>query len=240
MRKLIGTGHVAQYDLRDFNGRIFFVSDVHGYFDLLHQALRDVEFNSDTDLLFCGGDWTDRGPSSEHVLDWLYEPWVHSIRGNHEELFIGAVDENWEGRNTNCLLANGGIWVAHIDQNQVDNIYEMFKSLPLGIELLLPYGRKVGIVHAECPKANWDSFVNASQDELEIHDQAVAQWSRTWYNQQHKGQVEGVDFVLVGHTPTDTTEVEMYGNMVFTDAGSFFSGKLNLIELNESFYRSIK
>lgn len=239
MRKMIGSGHVAQYDLRNFKGRIFFVSDVHGHFDLLHQALRDVAFNSDTDLLFCGGDWTDRGPSSENVLDWLHEPWVHSVRGNHEELFIGAVDENWEGRNTNCLFSNGGKWVIHLNTETTMNIYDMFKSLPLGIELLLPYGRKAGIVHAECPYHNWDEFVNMPEEEV-AHAQSVAQWSRTWYNRQHLGSVEGVDFVLVGHTPTDSTTVEKYGNMIFTDAGAFFSGKLNLIELNEQFYRRVR
>lgn len=241
MRKVIGScDHIFQYDLREFKGRIFFVTDIHGHFDLVHDELRNAAFNRDTDILFIGGDLCDRGPHSHHVLDWLNAPWVHSVRGNHEEIFIGAVDENWEGRNTNCLLSNGGMWVTDITDNQVKAIYESFKSLPLGIELLLPHGRKVGIVHAEVPGYDWDYFVNVDRKELEWNEQAVAQWARTWYDRGYKAQVAGVDFVLVGHTPTDTGEVEQHGNMVFADAGSFFRDKINMIELNNEFVRRVK
>jgi serine/threonine protein phosphatase 1 len=242
MRKIIGScNHIAQYDLREFKGRIFFVTDVHGYYGLLHEALRDVAFNSETDLLFSSGDWTDRGPDSKHVLDYLHEPWIHSTRGNHEEIFIGAVDENWTGRNTNCLLSNGGVWVASLEEDEIQAIYDMFKSLPLGIELLLPRGRKVGIVHAEVPGYDWGYFVNdIDQQELAMNGQVTAQWARSWYDRGYKEQIGGVDFVLVGHTPTDTGEVEQHGNMVFCDGGSFFRNKINLIEINDEFLRSIK
>lgn len=241
MRKIIGTcDHIAQYDLRNFRGRIFFTTDIHGHFDLLHEELRKVAFNRETDILFVGGDLCDRGPHSNHVLDWLNEPWVHSVRGNHEEIFIGAVDENWKGRNTNCLLTNGGMWVIDLDDSEVKSIYDSFKSLPLGIELLLPRGRKVGVVHAEVPYADWDAFTNVDPEELKWNEMAIAQWSRSWYDRGKRDQVKGVDFVLVGHTPTDTGEIEKLGNMLFTDAGSFFRNKINLIELNDEFFRSVK
>ena len=241
MRKIIGScGHIAQLDLREFKGRVFFVSDVHGHYDKLYAALRDVAFKSDTDILISGGDWTDRGPDSKYVLDWLHEPWVHSVRGNHEEIFIGAVDENWEGRNTNCLISNGGYWVTELKDGEVNAIYDAFKSLPLGIELLMPHGRKIGVVHAEVPGYDWQFFKNVTADELSWNEQAVAQWARRWYDRGYKAQVAGVDFVLVGHTPTDTGNVEQHGNMVFTDAGCFFRDQLNLIELNDEFMRSVK
>ena len=36
--ELIGSqGHIAQYDLRGFNGRAFLVTDLHGCYDLLHE-----------------------------------------------------------------------------------------------------------------------------------------------------------------------------------------------------------
>lgn len=237
MRKLIGTcNHVVQYDLRSFKGRIFFVTDVHGHYDLLHESLRNVGFDRSTDLLLCGGDWTDRGPDSQHVLDYLSD----SVRGNHEQLFIGAVDEKWCGRNTNCLIANGGAWVASLTESEVHDIYKAFVELPLGIELLLPHGRKVGIVHAEVPYADWDAFVNVDPLELDMNEQAVCQWSRSWYDRGRQDQVKGVDFVLVGHTPTDSGNIEQHGNMIFCDAGSFFRGKLNIVELNDEFIRSVK
>ena len=241
MLNVIGScNHIHQINLREFKGRVFFVSDVHGHYGLLHDALCEVGFNKKTDLLISGGDWTDRGPDSQYVLDWLNEPWIHSVRGNHEEMFIGAVDENWEGRNTNTLLRNGGMWIIDLKEPQVKAIYESFKSLPLGIELLMPNGRTIGVVHAEVPGYDWNFFKEVTAKELEWNEQAVAQWARTWYDRGYRTQVAGVDFVLVGHTPTDSGGVEQHGNMVFTDSGCFFRNKLNLIELNDEFVRSVK
>lgn len=232
--------HILRMDLRKFGGRIFFVTDVHGHYDLLHEELRNVAFNSATDILLSAGDWTDRGPDSKYVLDYLNEPWIYTAGGNHEALFVGAVEEGWQGRNTNCLLSNGGMWVADLSDTEEKAIYETFKELPVGIELLLPHGRKVGIVHAEVPYRDWDQFVNITSSELEWNGLAVAQWSRTWYDKQLTDQVKGVDFVLCGHTPTDTGDVEQHGNMIFADGGSFFRGKVNLIEINDEFMRGIK
>lgn len=244
MRKLIGScEHIAQYDLRKFKGRIFFVTDLHGHYDLLHEELRRAAFNSETDLLFSGGDWTDRGPDSQYVLDYLTEPWIHSVRGNHEQMFIDGFEAHWHpsDRNVRCLKSHGGDWIWNsLDDLQKILIHDVFKDLPIAMELLLPRGRKVGIIHAEVPYNDWNKFKEIEANELEYHGQAVAQWERTWYSRGYKGQVQGVDFVLCGHTPTDTGEVEQHGNMVFADGGSFFRKKVNLIELNDEFMRRIK
>ena len=51
--------------------------------------------------------------------------------------------------------------------------------------------------------------------------------------------VEGVDFILCGHTPTKSGEIEILGNQVFADLGSFFRGKLSIIEINKSFMEEV-
>ena len=51
--------------------------------------------------------------------------------------------------------------------------------------------------------------------------------------------VKGVDFVLTGHTPTKSGEIEILGNQVFADLGSFFRGKLSIIEINKSFMEKV-
>jgi serine/threonine protein phosphatase 1 len=233
--------HIQQLDLREFKGRVFFATDTHGYYDLLMEGLSDLAFNSKTDILLSAGDWTDRGPDSKHVLDFLESDWIFSARGNHEQMFIDAEMSGWfqQNRSVRCLLANGGTWALSLDKAKSKAICEMFKSMPLGIELLLPHGRKAGIVHAEVPYKDWDKFVNIDPMELEWNGQAVAQWSRTWYDYQLKEQVAGVDFVLAGHTPTDSGDVEQLGNMVFADAGSFFRDKLNVFEINSEFMRGV-
>lgn len=243
MRKLIGScNHVAQYDLREHQGRIFFVSDLHGHYDLLHEALRDVAFDSSKDLLFSGGDWTDRGPDSQYVLDYLTEPWVHSVRGNHEEMFIEGFQSHWNPSNRSVLTlkAHGGNWIWGLDDMTKILIHDVFSSLPLGIELMLPNDTLIGIIHAEVPYNDWNEFLTAPAHEIEWNDKATAQWARTWYNQSHQGQVKGVDFVLVGHTPTESGGIEKLGNMIFTDGGAPWNRRINFIELNEDFIRRMK
>lgn len=245
MRKLIGScNHVAQYDLRNFKGRIFAVSDLHGHYDLLHEALRDVGFDSSRDLLFVIGDWTDRGPDSRYVLDYVNEPWIHSVSGNHEMMYIEGFEAHWHPNNRSVLTlkAHGGDWIWNSGLTDLDKIliHEAFKNMPIGIELLLPNDHKVGIIHAEVPYNDWNMWLNITKAELEWDGMATAQWARRWYASKYQGDVKGVDLVLCGHTPTDSNNVEQYGNMVFIDGGCFFSSKINLVELTDEFVRSRK
>lgn len=245
MRKLIGScNHVAQYDLRNFKGRIFFVTDIHGHFDLLHEALRDVAFDSSRDLLFVGGDTTDRHIDSRYVLDYVNEPWFISIQGNHCKMYIDAFESHWHPNNRSVLTlkAHGGDWIWNSGLTDLDKImiHEAFSNMPIAIELLLPNDHKVGIIHAACPYNDWDKFKVITKAELEWDGLATAQWSRTKYDKQDHSDVAGVDVLLVGHTPVDSGEVEQLGNVVYCDLGSFFSGKLGLVELTDEFVRSMK
>lgn len=243
-RTIIGTcGHIAQYDLTDFTGRVFVVSDLHGCYDLLHLALRDVGFTSETDLLFVIGDWTDRGPDSKFVLDYVNEKWVHSVQGNHEAMYIEAFESHWHPTNRSVLTlkAHGGDWIWNSRLTDLDKIliHDAFSAMPLGIELLLPGNIKIGLVHAEVPYNDWLKFLNTTEAELEWNDRATAQWSRTWYSKKHQGLVENVDLVMVGHTPTDSGKSEQYGNMMFIDGGSFFNDEINLVEIDAQFLERI-
>lgn len=224
------TGHVKTFG-KNVKGRDFFVSDVHGHFDLLHQELNRVGFKSEVDRLFSGGDWCDRGPDSKYVLDYLTLPWIHSVRANHEQMLIDAY-ENPTCRNSyQMLYQNGGQWFYDVEPNEQHMIYDVFKSLPLGIELESRSGKKVGIVHAECPYGDWDKFKTAKGDELKYNIESVAQWSRTRYDKKIDSDIVGVDILFCGHTPTKSGNVEQLGNVFYCDAGSFFRNKLNFIEI---------
>lgn len=231
--------HIKRFDLRKFKGRVFFTTDIHGHFDLLHEKLREVAFNADTDILFVGADMCDRGPDSKYVLDYIYEPWLHSIQGNHEAMLIDAY-ENPDCRQAyQMLFYNGGEWFYDIDEQHQKAIYQAFKELPLSIELLLPNNVKVGIVHADCPFNDWNKWTNITKAELEWNGKATAHWSRRNYDRGVPVNVKGVDFVLTGHTPTKSGEIEILGNQVFADLGSFFRGKLGIIEINKSFMEKV-
>lgn len=223
-------------DLREHKGRCFYTTDLHGHYDLLHEKLKEVAFDSTKDILILGGDCTDRGPDSKYVLDYLNEPWIYSIRGNHEQMVIDFIealasgDEREARQPYQMLYCNGGEWFFDITENHQMQIYESFKSLPLAIELLTPT-EKIGIVHAQCPFNDWDKFKKMAKPELEFNGYATAQWARTNYDRQWQGIVKGVDRLLVGHTPTDSGDVEILGNTWYVDAGSFFRDKINFIQL---------
>lgn len=233
MHKVVGRmGQVHQYDLRGFKGRIFFTTDLHGHYDLLHEKLREVGFDSNTDLLFVGGDWTDRGPDSRFVLDYLDTPWIISIQANHEDVFIGAHEEGFDYNqaSTRCLMDNGGEWTINLDKSHAKAIYERFKELPVAIELLLD-NEKVGIIHAEVPYQDWDRFKEMIETEYRWDGRNTAQWGRDKYRYGNTTMIKNIDRVFVGHTPTDSGEVEVLGNVWYCDLGSHFRDKIAFVEI---------
>lgn len=230
--------HIKTLDMREHKGRIFFTTDLHGHYDLLHEKLKEVAFDSTKDILILGGDCCDRGPDSQYVLDYLNEPWIHCVQGNHERMVIDYIEALAEAERASrsvrqpfeMLFFNGGQWFFDIKGSHQMRIYESFKSLPLAIELLTPT-ETIGIIHAQCPYNNWDEFKKMTKAELEFTGAATAQWARTNYDKQADIQVKGVDRLLVGHNPTRSGEVEVYGNTTYADLGSFFRDKISFVQL---------
>lgn len=226
--------NVTEYG-QNKQGRDFFVTDIHGCFDLLQQELQKVSFNPEKDRLFVGGDCCDRGGQSDQVLEWIQEPWFISIRGNHEQMVADYIDSLAEGdkyKETHAarmLYFNGGDWLFDQPWSKQMAIYESFKSLPLGIELISRSGKKVGIVHAQCPFSDWETFKEMSWEGAE----ATALWARGKYDypERFDDVVQGVDILLTGHTITKSGEIEKIGNQWYCDVGSFVYNRLALIEI---------
>lgn len=77
-----------KYFTQNLKGKDFVIGDIHGRYDLVKKALEKSNFNKDKDRLFCVGDLIDRGVYSEQVDEFLSEPYVHAIRGNHEDMLL--------------------------------------------------------------------------------------------------------------------------------------------------------
>jgi serine/threonine protein phosphatase 1 len=82
--------------------RVYAVGDIHGRADLLDKLIVLIEADetargpAETTLIFLG-DIVDRGPSSAAVIDRLRalaaaRSDVRFLLGNHEEIFLGALD----------------------------------------------------------------------------------------------------------------------------------------------------
>lgn len=71
--------------------KLFVVSDVHGHYTILKEALDKAGFDKDNEnhLLICCGDYFDRGNENVEVLRF-FERLQHKVllRGNHEDLLL--------------------------------------------------------------------------------------------------------------------------------------------------------
>ncbi|MDT1837827.1 serine/threonine protein phosphatase, partial [Acinetobacter baumannii] len=83
------------------------------------------------------GDLVDRGPESESVLEWLAQPWVHAVRGNHEDMAI-----RWPSGDIDWIdyADNGGSWMITLDREMQHEIADLLSTLPIAIELETPAG----------------------------------------------------------------------------------------------------
>jgi len=65
--------------------KYFFISDIHGQYEKMRQALFDAEFCMERDTIVSVGDPFDRGPDSKKVLEYLMScPHRILIWGNHD------------------------------------------------------------------------------------------------------------------------------------------------------------
>ena len=72
-------------------GRDFVAGDIHGHFATLEHALDVLTFDPARDRLFGVGDLVDRDPRAENAIAWLEEERLKPVRGNHDQLMIGAL-----------------------------------------------------------------------------------------------------------------------------------------------------
>ena len=93
----------------------FAIGDIHGCFDKLTALLRacDVYRDGRPARFVCLGDYVDRGPQTRAVLVLLMAGEVGGcelicLRGNHEEMLLGAADRDRSDRALMTWFGNGG------------------------------------------------------------------------------------------------------------------------------------
>lgn len=215
---------------RNTAGRDIIVGDVHGCFTLLREALDRIAFdNRAGDRLIHVGDLVDRGPESESVLEWLAQPLVHAVRGNHEDMAI-----RWPSGDIDWIdyADNGGSWMITLDREMQHEIADLLSTLPIAIELETPAGL-VGIVHAECPLQSWQRFSDLLKEKNLPNNQRkelvdLALWSRTRIEMGIASRVEGVVAVVVGHAPL--RQPTNHGNHIYIDTMGWGGGEFTLLD----------
>ena len=205
---------LQQYS-RNLHGIDYVVGDVHGNFSKLSRALDAIKFDLTVDRLFSVGDLVDRGPESDHALDWLKQSWFHAVRGNHEQMAIEFARGQLP---INHYTSNGGAWNVANPQHVRAELADAFDALPIAIEVETGNGL-VGIVHAECPLHRWQDMHDALTGPNGEAFRDAMLWSRDRVTHENRDTVEGVRAIVVGHTPL--VRYSSLGNTIYIDTGGW-------------------
>ena len=199
-------------------GRDFVIGDIHGAYDSVLDGMRSVKFNPAVDRLFSLGDLVDRGNGSDRCLEFLAQPYVHALRGNHDDdLCTLSV---FDARVLASINFNGMGWITEVSDERLQAIQRRLSELPIVIEVETPRGL-VGMLHGDVPKGMaWDEFVTF----IELGHEEVTQTALVGrYRIDHKDDsgVPGIGRVFVGHTVT-WDGPQRLGNVIAMDTGAIF------------------
>jgi len=220
-----------QYFEENKKGTDYVLGDIHGRFDLVYENLKEVDFNPNKDRLFCVGDLIDRGPYSQHVIDFLKLPFVFATRGNHEDMLLGYFEEFPNATDEDFYYAgvrNGMTWFLDETIEKRKEIIEALYQLPLVIEVNTERGL-VGLVHADVPKKmSWTEFKFAIENNNEVVIE-TALWGRTRLMNEIDEEIRGLGRLYVGHTVQE--KVKKLGNVVALDTGAVFNQHLSMVNM---------
>lgn len=217
-------------------GQVWFVGDIHGEWERFEALKKRVNFDEEVDIIVSVGDLCDRGPQSELCLDYLDKSWFHAVRGNHEDMIIKYFETDHQGYMAEVMLQNGAGWfIATPEDSQADYVWA-FKALPLMIEIDME-GYTVGVVHADVSQTSWEG-AKLTLANKEVQENLM--WDRfRWGPLQNysKEYIEGVDYLIVGHTPSKS--VRQHGNVINIDTGSGKGGALTFFNIDKNQIESI-
>jgi len=207
-------------------GRDFVVGDMHGCYKDFSNKLKEISFDTEKDRMFSVGDLVDRGPDSMGCLRLIEKPWFHSVKGNHEDMMVGALLEEDDNQYYGWLN-NGGLWARDCVETEEELIEWAKKARDLPIVINVACGEHmIGICHAQPPKSyDWKYIENPASE-------VVMLWGRTRVTMHHKHVIKNIDWTFHGHTPV--SKVAHLGNTTFLDTGCVFDEKYPLTVLEFS------
>jgi serine/threonine protein phosphatase 1 len=216
------------------------IGDVHGEVQKLDQLLRHIREDAVRrkvpHMIVFLGDLVDRGADSRTVVERAMMLTLGgealTIKGNHEELMLHAYDSResvgvyWWAENggdqtiTSYMQTNG----AHDDwRDAIDKAHIVWlRSLPV---MLRDEARGLVFVHGGIDP--W-RFPNCT-DEVRLWTRSRTFFrSRDWPKRE---ELEGLSFVVHGHTPTEDFEPDWQPRRINVDTGACFGGPLTCVVL---------
>lgn len=220
--------------------KLFVVSDIHGHCTLLKAALQEAGFDphNENHLLVGCGDYFDRGDENLQVLQFLDR--IENkilLRGNHEDLLLK-------------LLQTGKLLPHHYINGTLQTLQDFFGRYAIDPgDDTIDFSGKSRMADRVCEFIQGTVDCFETEHYLFVHgwlpennDRSPAGWEKarwTRWTAAYDGTPPLPGKTLVcGHVPTfvmfpDTAEI-FYGNgMIAIDAGTFDSGKINVLVLED-------
>ena len=245
---------------RNGQGRDFVVADLHGELDALHEAMAEIDFDTERDRLFSVGDLVDRGPASFELLELAAEDWFCPVMGNHDQLTASLGREAGRAFSTGLASADGGPspvrigeerrlmaenldagWLLeelehlHRDANPLRTLKILAspETWPLAIEVQTDRG-PIGILHANPPDQDWSVVEQWLADPDEATVETIV-WGRSLIRRVWEGKpippVAGLAHLYTGHTVVGPEPLTV-GNQTWIDTGAVFGvGRVTLHRL---------
>lgn len=193
--------------------RIFAIGDIHGCNEAFQRMLFEEIKIQKADVVYCVGDYIDRGPDSKGVIDTIldlrsknYD--IRTLRGNHEEMMMQSDKcfddfDLWFSNGGNITLDSFGVEVY----GQMDEVYKIFFERT---ELYFT-DEKYIFVHAGLNFEVPDIF----------EDSEAMLWARDYDTNQ---PVLGDRILIHGHTPRSLDYIRnQKNNCIDIDGGCVYT-----------------
>ena len=225
---------------------VFAIGDIHGCIKqliTLHDKIFNYpKYNKVQDLLLYVGDYIDRGPNSQDVINrvlQLQKEGIKSIflKGNHEQVMIDFLFNKinnlryWLGLGADQTIKSYGIEIAEFikdgfEDDNMDKLRNVFLSKLTKEHIYFFNNLKLTYIMGDY------LFVHAginSEKSLSEQSEIDFLWSRSdqFFDKNFKFE----KIIVHGHSPEK--EVVNFPYRINVDTGSFFSGKLSCVCIND-------
>ncbi len=219
--------------------RVYAVGDVHGRLDLLDRLLAAIKADdaaldpAAVTLIFLG-DLVDRGPDSAGVVERVRHLGEHGadvrvLLGNHEEVFLGALDGDLRALKLFCRIGGRETALSYgISPRDYDAMD--YDALAAALAGVVPDSHRAFLAQGTAMEVIGDyAFVHAGINParaLAEQSGADLRWIRDPFL-DHRSRLEKV--VVHGHTIVD--DVEFRDHRIGIDTGAYASGRLTALAL---------
>ena len=222
------------------------IGDIHGcikqLLTLQDKIFNYPQYNKEEDLLLYLGDYIDRGLHSKDVINHILQLQTEGVKsvflkGNHEQFMIDYLFNkinnlsNWIMNGADQTFKSYDIEVAEfikdgLEDNNIDKLRDIFLSKLTKEHVYFFKNLKLTYTMGDYLFAH--AGINPEKS-LKDQDKMDFLWSRS--DQLFDKNFKFEKIIVHGHTPEN--EVINFPYRINVDTGSFFSGKLSCVCLND-------